>query len=114
MRISDWSSDVSLPILHANRVEVALEARGIGHRQAGGRGAHAIAFAPARDPGFGPAGEGVAAPAQPVVGDWPAHCVLARKSVVMGKRVEVRLDLGGRRLIKKYKAEHTTKKYTSK
>src|SRR3546814_14839932 len=37
----------------------------------------------------------------PALVDKQTHCDLARKSVVEGKSVSVRVDLGGRRIIKK-------------
>src|SRR3546814_12914881 len=48
---------------------------------------------------------------------WPGDCYdrqtgLDRKSVVSGKSVSVRVDLGGRRYINKKKSTETTKRYT--
>src|SRR3546814_19635978 len=97
MRISDWSSDVcssDLPdeVLDAERFGVGLHPVGDFPAQVEGRslGGHADGVA-----------EGaVAGAAQGVLGGL-ARARGDRKSVVSGKSVSVRVDLGGRRIIKK-------------
>src|SRR3546814_19069165 len=46
-----------------------------------------------------------------ILGTWLAHTMfaepIARKSVVSGKSVSVRVDLGGRRILKKKKQKNT-------
>src|SRR3546814_17955456 len=95
MRISDWSSDVcssDLPAAQHDR----LDPPGIG--DAGQRVAvqqHQVGTVPRRD--------AAGAVAQPVAGRRRRRlqALLDRKSVVAGKRVSVRVDLGGRRIIQK-------------
>src|SRR3546814_16952280 len=101
MRISDWSSDVcssDLPL----RGDVVRRGFGGEHRDVGA--------------GVGPEGDGPErrlhmAATLPAGRDAIAQVDRAvrrragdRKSVVEGKRVSVRVDLGGRRLIKKKRA----------
>src|SRR3546814_14993392 len=99
MRISDWSSDVCssdlVPPPHAVDLPGPLcqpqsALAGEGHRRRA-------------DPGLRPRAErpGGARPGR------RAAAAGDRKSVVEGKRVSVRLDLGGRRIIKK---KRTTQK----
>src|SRR3546814_14196383 len=95
MRISDWSSDVC-----SSDLVVAVPQ----DRHLAGRGREFVAFAPLfprlvieRHDHFleGKAGQLARQPAA----QRPAD----RKSVVEGKSVSVRVDLGGRRIIKKKK-----------
>src|SRR3546814_14206183 len=100
MRISDWSSDVCSSDLHRRRplgqvavgvVEAAEGGRRFdavrGHLQIAAKVANAHPEPRMRQEG--------------VVGS--THQVQDRKSVEAGKGVSVRVDLGGRRLIKKKK-----------
>src|SRR3546814_16461693 len=99
MRISDWSSDVCLPICHraAQRIgdgERADDSREIEAEQHEALQADArAADAAIRDEG----GDDQRIDGQP-----------DRKSVVEGKSVSVRVDLGGRRIIKNKKHEQQT------
>src|SRR3546814_11494465 len=102
MRISDWSSDVcSSDLLGSGKAEVlAVEA----DAAAVGRIAVVVGVPGVRDLNVGEAGARAAREA-PVA----AHQItvggagLARKSVVEGKSVSVRVDRGGRRISKKEK-----------
>src|SRR3546814_14834437 len=82
MRISDWSSDVCSSDLPDQGGVVAEQA----HRPQSGRDRAAHLRTPAMRLGSRQEGED-------------------RKSVVQGKSVSVRVDLGGRRLIKKKNSE---------
>src|SRR3546814_14194720 len=93
MRISDWSSDVCSSDLHADRgtADAVDGSRGHVHddplaRTADGRST--------RGPGEGGTWE-------PGVGVEPDRAVEDRNSVVEGKRVSVRVGLGGRRIFNK-------------
>src|SRR3546814_20292737 len=89
MRISDWSSDVcSSDLLQraGDREDLLVEHGDFLDR-------HSLALQPAQE-GFGDCHQ-VDAAAQQLLQD--------RKSVVEGKSVSVRVDLGGRRIIKKKK-----------
>src|SRR3546814_5146220 len=88
MRISDWSSDVCSSDLRGSGA-VAMGA--VVAAAAGVRGARRDLARAVRS--FAAAGDAGPAPARPARGD--------RKSVAQGKRVSVRVDLGGRRSIKK-------------
>src|SRR3546814_13759799 len=97
MRISDWSSDVcSSDLLRHSAAK---------RRRAGRRG-HAFAV---DDDRAGKAVDrgAIGAEAHPTRGDLRVGkdpgAVVDRKSVVSGKSVSVRVDLGGRRIIKKKK-----------
>src|SRR3546814_6006764 len=79
MRISDWSSDVCSSDL---RTSIAPAPHFLGNRNQ-----HQLGFVQYR-PGYGKAAD-------------PLFHPKDRKSVVKGKSVSVRVDLGGRRLIKK-------------
>src|SRR3546814_12056823 len=92
MRISDWSSDVCSSDLAA----MPARYRDRGPFQAAT--AFALPWGRDRAPGRGAPGRTPADPARRRPAQ-PRHP--ARKSVVSGKRVAVRVDLGGRRLIKK-------------
>src|SRR3546814_16142266 len=114
MRISDWSSDVCSSDLVASRHRAAR--RGRAGRYGGGG---ALPFGLRRrgtDRGRPPgaARGGGAEPAAPPPGQCRASLARRatllpsgrdRKSVVSGKSVPVRLDLGGRRIIKKKKTK---------
>src|SRR3546814_12338688 len=94
MRISDWSSDVcSSDLLAADRVD---------------RGQHLAEIPGDRDLVHWKRGAAVLDPepggaAREVAG----HRIEDRKSVVSGKSVSVRVDLGGRRILKKKNTKHT-------
>src|SRR3546814_17474713 len=94
MRISDWSSDVC----SSDLAELALAAAQVDVREAPrhGMAAQAPEF---RHRGQQLAGVGVLRRREQPVG----RRLLDRKSVVEGKSVAVRVDLGGRRIIKKKK-----------
>src|SRR3546814_15321948 len=95
MRISDWSSDVGSSDLRRGPDHGDGHGRPplrTGRKRAGGRVPGAVAGAPGGGFRSGPA-RLVAGRARRDPGD--------RKSVVWGKRVSVRVDLGGRRIIKK-------------
>src|SRR3546814_10868332 len=90
MRISDWSSDVcssDLPTFRQQREQ------GEDHRRLAGAAGDQVADADHRHRRL--PGPGERAPRH--AGELPAD----RKSVVVGKRVSVRIDLGGRRIITK-------------
>src|SRR3546814_15998077 len=92
MRISDWSSDVCSSDLRARELT-----RGIGRDMFEHRA--------------------VAQVDVPVVGAADRQAVGDRKSVVSGKSVSVRVDLGGRRIIQKKTSKNESiiiKMYTSK
>src|SRR3546814_12000934 len=77
MRISDWSSDVCSSDLPTDNAAAPRRRRGCPPSQAGSSSCRR---------------------------DWrgPNRCARDRKSVVSGKSVSVRVDLGGRRIIKKH------------
>src|SRR3546814_15041460 len=112
MRISDWSSDVCssdlLPVEHLADLVLA------GELDVGDGDAVAIANEGGDDLGIGEGGA-VTVLHQGVfdfvhaAGDVFQQHQGDRKSVVSGKSVSVRLDLGGRRLIKKKKQKQTNK-----
>src|SRR3546814_16716987 len=94
MRISDWSSDVcssDLWVPYDGIADVRLEVRGEAHRLGG-----------AVEEGVNAVAGDVLDPAA-IVGDQFAKVTerVDRQSVVSGKSVSVRVDLGGRRIIKK-------------
>src|SRR3546814_19813151 len=111
MRISDWSSDVC-----SSDLAVAAQEAGVDHPAAchcvdlaatGGLDQHAVAIAVDHAAGRP---RQVAADVRAGTADfdwrrWLAAGVLAgeRKSVVSGKNVSVRVDPGGRRIMKKKK-----------
>src|SRR3546814_18479885 len=100
MRISDWSSDVCSSDLW----------RGSGWPTPASRACTAADCArfPTRGASFPTVATAAAAASPPWPGSHDADPVPGpdRKSVVSGKRVSVRVDLGGRRIIHKQK-EHT-------
>src|SRR3546814_20261743 len=105
MRISDWSSDVCSSDLHG-APRPAREAGGRGADSSGRRAAGAPA--PRRgaeqwgiEQAGGRRGHGAVLLLAVFVGGPPSD--EDRKSVVTGKRVSVRVDLGGRRHLKKKK-----------
>src|SRR3546814_15559848 len=99
MRISDWSSDVCSSDLQVDLpTEILLDTNPRARRRATlrvGRGGHQRPDQRAQVPHGGmvadPQRDGVVYPGED------------RKSVVSGKSVSVRVDLGGRRIIKKKK-----------
>src|SRR3546814_16349507 len=102
MRISDWSSDVCSSDLHARLREQRHPPPPRHHRSKGGvepdRGvgvddAEAVRAHEADAPGSGDA--------EHLGLQRRTRLALDRKSVVSGKSVSVRVDLGGRRIIKK-------------
>src|SRR3546814_18047734 len=122
MRISDWSSDVcSSDLLHVGDIDV--EAEPLDRRAPEAR--HGVEFGARRQIGqhaddthadfvFDPeitARQGNQAQAPAIFATASDEDLLAilirqnRKSVVQGKSVSVRDDLGGRRIIKKKKTE---------
>src|SRR3546814_17247615 len=109
MRISDWSSDVCSSDLDEDEGDDREEQPGVEHRQAGnaflqpGRGRDQEAGDDQRRdrPAQRDAARKAAQPLD------AARQRQDRKSVVWGKRVSVRVDLGGRRCIKKTTTKHT-------
>src|SRR3546814_16641856 len=98
MRISDWSSDVCSSDLRAARMRGAVPAPSCPIAGQGGISSDELS----RSSGLRHAAQ-AASPERAVAtrrGD--------RKSVVEGKRVSVRVDLGGRRIITK---KHKTKQH---
>src|SRR3546814_13191067 len=102
MRISDWSSDVcSSDLLAAGLVViVVLVVQPFRQHLAGGRQHAAVAERGERRAGVEQAGGLQFLHARQGVERFQAE---DRKSVVSGKSVSVRVDLGGRRIIKKKK-----------
>src|SRR3546814_11556913 len=102
MRISDWSSDVC---------SSDLQAKGGGEDGAEHDGGHLYSNEPwgSSGPGFfaaagfGLSGAPAGCPAPPVAVALPPRSEERR----VGKAVSVRVDLGGRRIIKKKKQLHT-------
>src|SRR3546814_19715985 len=106
MRISDWSSDVCSSDLRDLGAAIA----GLGHEvRIGGAGLRDVRAPHHQEPGIVPVGAfgnvGLFAPGLRAGGRQVAIPVVEthadRKSVVEGKSVSVRVDLGGRRSIKK-------------
>src|SRR3546814_17949384 len=110
MRISDWSSDVCSSDLISS-----VEAR-VGKGVSGPSGARRMPCLCQIRP-CGGQDDWITNPAMA----QGAHCLDPRrehggdrKSVVSGKRVSVRVDLGGRRIIKKKKQREQKRRRTSK
>src|SRR3546814_17730240 len=116
MRISDWSSDVCSSDLAAGRYRRAGAHFRALRRDTGRQ------LCPRRPRRTGPdpiaaAGTGrrarpaatAAEPGREVAARRGQLSALDRKSVVQGKSVSVRVDLGGRRIIKKKKNKKTRK-----
>src|SRR3546814_18071485 len=97
MRISDWSSDVCSSDLDVDVHELAV----LGVDLDGARVAVGPAVADAEHE-VGPEKGGVAVAVAGLQADHAGH-QRDRKRVVSGKSVSVRVDLGGRRFIKKKK-----------
>src|SRR3546814_11903653 len=105
MRISDWSSDVC-----------SSDLRSSAGRRAGTRGG--TRTAPSATASAGPCSAAWRTPQAPAPGSvrclraWAPRASTDRKSVVSGKSVSVRVDLGGTSLIEKTKKhkEHTKRK----
>src|SRR3546814_18998897 len=108
MRISDWSSDVCSSDLHVHRIGAARDDVGDERLAADATvdGAPEIDGVAHKEPVFG------AHPARKTPRQFLAHLAQRpiavrleeeqdRKSVVKGKGVSVRVDIGGRRSIKK-------------
>src|SRR3546814_16146854 len=96
MRISDWSSDVCSSDLFGRDVTACL--RGDRDRQ--------VAFFVS---GVGEDRAGPAGVVLPQLFDLGVEREVDRKRVVKGKRVSVRVDLGGRRIIKIQKTNQRKK-----
>src|SRR3546814_19355562 len=112
MRISDWSSDVCSSdlvdvALHLGHVEARLQAAGLENRdadlrhEAPGAGSAVKQAAERAAGGTGGSGQADAREEGRACG-----ADADRKSVVSGKRVSGRVDLGGRRIIKKKTKKH--------
>src|SRR3546814_6232229 len=96
MRISDWSSDVcSSDLGQDDARQRAARRNGVGRCAGHPHRRHPRTAMPA--PGYGCAAYQVGR----CVDDRPRSLDKDRKSVVEGKRVSVRVDLGGRRILKK-------------
>src|SRR3546814_17337044 len=102
MRISDWSSDVCSSDLSNDRVSVWIIGWFLECRPQCGRGGRMIPGHRSEYDPFSGFTTFIAVP-----GRTGAYSLLRysidRKSVVTGKRVAVRVDLGGRRIVKKTK-----------
>src|SRR3546814_16825128 len=101
MRISDWSSDVCSSDLSRSRPRADR-----GRRTAAGRPAARPAAPRPPCPSVRAAAAGLPPEGY---GRRPASPAGDRKSVVEGKSVSVRVDLGGRRIIKKKKKQRIPK-----
>src|SRR3546814_12116865 len=97
MRISDWSSDVCSSDLLAH-------ARPGGHARRGVRARAPLVW---RRAAAAPAGTPEARTPAATHRAARRHVRGDRKSVVVGKSVSVRVDLGGRRILKQKKNEST-------
>src|SRR3546814_12389045 len=100
MRISDWSSDVCSSDLNQGGfgkhiLQIVRQRIGIIAEQDGTNAAHTA--------GNQDGAQGTFAYCKPDIRIGAAGTVSDRQSVVMGKSVSVRVDLGGRRSIKKQK-----------
>src|SRR3546814_15513593 len=105
MRISDWSSDVCSSDLLSNMDANSMDLSDVAANSLPG-----MIFDLKRNPGFAPYGpatgkmlNGKYATARSA-GNYLAG-LKDRKSVVYGKSVSVRVDFGGRRIIKKKKTD---------
>src|SRR3546814_14367718 len=97
MRISDWTSDVCSSDLHT-----AIGPSGPSTQPQPSRAASSasVSAATVRQP----SARRLAASA----GSWQGGRKIDRKSVVLGKGVSVRVDLGGSHILKKTKIKHDT------
>src|SRR3546814_11682527 len=104
MRISDWSSDVcssdltarspSFASIHTGRANHSIPARSISRSTCRGLGAKLIGSPSVLRKTISPDRA------------WSKNRIASdRKSVVAGKSVSVRVDIGGRRIIKKKKKD---------
>src|SRR3546814_19128608 len=107
MRISDWSSDVCSSDLRGRITFLSLCLKGSRYQAPWGA---ASPNGPLRRRVFGmdvPAGGTDAGrtftPSSRVNSPVSSNALIDRKSVVAGKSVSVRVDLGGRRIVKKKK-----------
>src|SRR3546814_15100682 len=110
MRISDWSSDVCSSDLGGRRV-VAQRRASVRLRRGGDGQGRASVPAGAACGACGTqrrTGRGISARFAAAGPLRPGRVLIDRKSVVEGKSVSVRVDLGGRRIIQK-KQEITVK-----
>src|SRR3546814_19889172 len=98
MRISDWSSDVCSSDLWPDK-----EGAGMMSSMHKNTVAFAVLLASA---GTVAAALKTSGPANPLPAAVQSAPAADRKSVVSGKRVSVRVDLGGRRILKKKKKEN--------
>src|SRR3546814_20860984 len=114
MRISDWSSDVCSSDLQARNTDSVRERAAEGRSGSGGGRLDPLAGAELHDDGTrtpaiggeGGRSRGHAGRSRPRGDPMPRD----RKSVVKGKSVSVRVDLGGRRIIKN-KKRHKKSRY---
>src|SRR3546814_14114136 len=97
MRISDWSSDVCSSDLAADRR--GADVAGMG------KAGHLARHGAQAETGVGRIIGGLEPPVVEAEAD--------RKSVVEGKSVSVRVDLGGRRIIKKQTTTYTSRTHRS-
>src|SRR3546814_13959611 len=119
MRISDWSSDVcSSDLIRGSHASMDMTKQGFGNRHGAGtcadRPGARSCVAVLRAQGAAGGRGSVARAAHHRQRDasdalsrvsWQGRTARDRKSVVEGKSVSVRVDLGGRRFIKKKKKE---------
>src|SRR3546814_11013764 len=113
MRISDWSSDVCSSDLQCacNGGGQDEPAVALGH----GRGRHHLHRISPDQAGDKRGGDRSPCPDAPGGGACPRPpAARDRKSVVSGKRVSVRVDLGGRRIIKKKTQQNIAMYHESK
>src|SRR3546814_10835627 len=111
MRISDWSSDVCSSDLDGGEDQQPAEDD---HKDAPNRSHRSTytAFDPSHACGLLTGHPGPSMPAKPLTDHFPPadsrSGTADRQSVVEGKRVSVRVELGGRRLIQKTKPNEKT------
>src|SRR3546814_19360898 len=112
MRISDWNSDVCSSDL-SSQVKALEEAYGVRLFDRRGR---AVITTPLGRALLAVTGRMFSLDEEAAEMLTSARALqsgqIDRKSVVLGKRVSGRVDLGGRRIIKKKKRQHERAKYT--